>query len=103
MHKELFDDAIGEVPPSTVDVDAAIVRGRRAAVVRRVVNPVVAAGVVVVLLIGVVAYTMTRPGPDDIGTPGGPPSSTSQSDDPSSDAPSSDDPSSGVPSADPSV
>jgi hypothetical protein len=30
MDKQLFDDAIGEVPPSTVDVDAAIARGRRA-------------------------------------------------------------------------
>lgn len=60
MHKELFDDAIGEVPPSTVDVDAVVARGRRAARVRRVANPAVAAGVAVVLLTGVVAYTMTR-------------------------------------------
>jgi hypothetical protein len=60
MDKQLFDDAIGEVPPSTVDVDAAITRGRRAARLRLVANPVVAAGVAVVLLTGVVAYTMTR-------------------------------------------
>lgn len=60
MDKQLFDDAIGEVPPSTVDVDAAIVRGRRAARLRRVANPAVAAGVAVVLLTGAVAYAMTR-------------------------------------------
>jgi hypothetical protein len=60
MNKQLFDDAIGEVPPSTIDVDAVITRGRRAARIRRVANPVVAAGVAVVLLTGAVAYTMTR-------------------------------------------
>ena len=60
MHKQLFDDAIGEVPPSTVDVEAVITRGRRAARLRRVANPAVAAGVAVVLLTGAVAYTMTR-------------------------------------------
>lgn len=66
MDKQLFDDAIGEVPPSTVDVDAAIVRGRRAARFHRVANPAVAAGVAVVLLSGAVAYTMMR---DDGGGP----------------------------------
>ena len=72
MHKQLFDDAIGEVPPSTVDVDAAITRGRRAARLRRVANPAVAAGAAVVLLTGAVAYMMTR----DDGIPvGGPPTS----------------------------
>lgn len=76
MHKQLFDDAIGEVPPSTVDVDAVIARGRRAARLRRVANPAVAAGVAVVLLIGAVAYTMTR----DAGVPvGGPPASPTTS------------------------
>lgn len=76
MDKQLFDDAIGEVPPSTVDVDAAIVRGRRAVRLRRVANPTVAAGVAVVLLTGAVAYTMTR---DDDGSTGvaGPPATTS--------------------------
>jgi hypothetical protein len=69
MRKELFDDAIGEVPPSSVDVDAVITRGRRAARIRRVANPAVAAGVAVVLLTGAVAYTMTR----DDGSAGGPP------------------------------
>ncbi|PSL55856.1 hypothetical protein B0I31_104147 [Saccharothrix carnea] len=59
MDKRLFDDAIGEVPPSTVDVDAVIVRGRRAARLRRVTHPVVAAGLAVVLLTGAVAYSMT--------------------------------------------
>jgi len=60
MDKQLFDDAIGEVPPSTVDVDAVITRGRRADRVRRVVNPAVAAGVAVVLLTGAIAYTLTN-------------------------------------------
>ena len=60
MDKQLFDDAIGEVPPSTVDVDAVIARGRRAVRLRRVANPAVAAGVAVVLLSGAVAYTMMR-------------------------------------------
>jgi hypothetical protein len=76
MDKQLFDDAIGEVPPSTVDVDAAIVRGRRAARFHRVATPTVAAGVAVVLLTGAVAYTMTR---DDDGGTGvaGPPTTKS--------------------------
>jgi hypothetical protein len=69
MHKQLFDDAIGEVPPSTVDVDAVITRGRRAARVRRVANPAVAAGVAVVLLTGAIAYTMTRGDGAGLGTP----------------------------------
>ena len=79
MDKQLFDDAIGEVPPSTVDVDAVIVRGRRAARIRRVANPAVAAGVAVVLLTGAVAYTMTRgdDGGPVVGT--APPSTTSSS------------------------
>ncbi|GAB2987066.1 hypothetical protein [Saccharothrix stipae] len=64
MDKQLFDDAIGEVPPSTVDVDAVIVRGRRAARLHRVTHPTVAAGVAVVLLTGVAAYSMTS-GEDD--------------------------------------
>jgi hypothetical protein len=79
MSKQLFDDAIGEVPPSTVDVDAAITRGRRAARVRHVVNPAVAAGVAVVLLTGAVAYTMTRDDGSDgmtVGTQPTPPPST---------------------------
>ncbi len=63
MDKQLFDDAIGEVPPSTVDVDAAIARGRRAAWTRRVLSPVtaVAAGVVLVAG-GAVALTLPSSG-----------------------------------------
>ncbi len=79
MDKQLFDDAIGEVPASTVDVDAVIRRGRRAVLVARVANPVVAAGIAVLLLVGVVAVTMTRgDGAAPIGTPstGADPSST---------------------------
>lgn len=83
MDKRLFDDAIGEVPPSTVDVDAVIVRGRRAARFRRVANPAVAAGVAVVVLTGTVAYTLTSD--DGGGTPvGGPPGTTSAVPPPSS-------------------
>lgn len=78
MDKRVFDDAIGEVPPSTIDVDAAIGRGRRAARIRRVVNPAVAAGVAVVLLTGVVAYTLTR-GADGGTTVGTSPPATSSS------------------------
>jgi hypothetical protein len=79
MDKQLFDDAIGEVPPSTVNVEAVITRGRRADRVRRVANPVVAAGVAVVVGIGVVAYTMTR-GDDGGGVRvGGPTQTTSPS------------------------
>lgn len=59
MHKELFDDAIGEVPPSTVDVETAITRGRRAARLRPVANPVVAAGLAVMVVAGAVAVAVT--------------------------------------------
>jgi hypothetical protein len=90
MDKQLFDDAIGEVPPSTVDVDAAIARGRRAARVHRVANPAVAAGVAVALLTGVVAYSMTRG--DDGGVPVGTAPPTSSTAPPSS-APSTSQPS----------
>jgi len=65
MDKQLFDDAIGEVPPSTVDVAAVITRGRRADRVRRVVNPAVAAGVAVVVLTGAIAFTMYSGGDGD--------------------------------------
>jgi hypothetical protein len=58
MDKKLFDDAIGEVPPSTVDVDAAITRGRRAAWTRRVTSPVAAVAAAVVLVTGGVALAI---------------------------------------------
>jgi hypothetical protein len=87
MSKQLFDDAIGEVPPSTIDVDAVVRRGRRAARLRRVANPVVAAGVAVVLLTGVVAYTLTRDGGGSGATMGTQPT-TSASSQPSSESPS---------------
>src|ERR671933_229213 len=76
MDKQLFDDAIGEVPPSTIDVDAVITRGRRADRLRRVANPAVAAGVAVVLAVGAVAYTMNR-GDGGVGVGGSPTSPTS--------------------------
>jgi hypothetical protein len=45
VSKDLFDEAIGTVPPSTVDVDAVLDRERHRARVRRVANPWTAAGV----------------------------------------------------------
>jgi hypothetical protein len=60
MDKRVFDDAIGEVPPSTVNVDAVMTRGRRADRLRSVANPAVAAGVAVVLVAGAVAFTMMK-------------------------------------------
>lgn len=76
MHKELFDDAIGEVPPSTVDVEAVIGRGRRAARLRRVANPAVAAGVAVVVVTGGIVVTLADDAPPTgIGTG---PTTTSQ-------------------------
>ncbi len=67
MDKELFDDAIGEVPPSTVDVDAAIARGRRAVWTRRVMSPVTAVAAAVVLVTGGIAFTIL-PGDSATGT-----------------------------------
>lgn len=73
MSKELFDDAIGEVPPSTVDVDTVIARGRRAVLVRRLGPPVVAAVAVGVLVTGGVALTgqADRDGGPSVGEPPG--------------------------------
>ncbi|MCT2585362.1 hypothetical protein [Actinophytocola gossypii] len=58
MDKKQFDDAIGEAPPSTVDVQAAIVRGRRAARVRAVASPTAGVAAAVVLVVGAVAFTL---------------------------------------------
>lgn len=60
MSKKLFDDAIGEVPPSTVDVDAVIARGRRAARVRRAASPVLATVAAVAVLLGGVAVVVLQ-------------------------------------------
>jgi hypothetical protein len=62
MTKQLFDDVIGEVPPSTVDVDAAISRGRRAARLHRLTSPVAAATAGVVLVTGAVAVALLPSG-----------------------------------------
>ncbi len=75
MDKQLFDDAIGEVPPSTVDVDAVIARGRRAERVRRLASPVVATAAAVTVLTGGVAVVLTSDGDTGFGT-AGPPSTT---------------------------
>jgi hypothetical protein len=58
MSKQLFDDAIGEVPPSTVDVDAVVARGRRADRMRRVASPALATVAAVAVLLGGVAVVM---------------------------------------------
>jgi hypothetical protein len=81
MDKQLFDDAIGEVPRSTIDLDAAISRGRRAARLRRVANPAAAAGLAVVLAAGAVAFTMTGDNDTTTGV-GSPPTSTTSSEAP---------------------
>jgi len=60
MNKQLFDDAIGEAPPSSVDVDAVIARGRRAVRIRQVASPTLAAVAVVgVVLFGVVVVAQS--------------------------------------------
>ncbi|MDQ3787829.1 MAG: hypothetical protein M3422_11360 [Actinomycetota bacterium] len=97
MDKQLFDDAIGEVPPSTVDVEAAIARGRRAARFHRVANPAVAAGVAVVLLTGAVAYTVTRGGDGGTTVGAAPPATSSSTTTPTSTGPTSTAPSTPAP------
>jgi hypothetical protein len=80
MSKELFDEAIGAVPPSTVDVDAVLDRERRRARVRRVANPWTAAGAGVAA-VAVGAALVFVPGgsggtavvPGASGTPSAPP------------------------------
>jgi hypothetical protein len=53
MDRNMFDRAIGDPPPSTVDVEAIIARGRRAALIHRVANPwTAAAATVAVLAVG---------------------------------------------------
>jgi hypothetical protein len=76
MNKQAFDDAIGEAPPSTIDMDAVITRGRRAARIRRVANPVVAAGIAVVVASGAIAFTMMQGGGESTQVGGQPTSST---------------------------
>jgi hypothetical protein len=94
MDKQLFDDAIGEVPPSTVDVDAAIARGRRADRLRRLASPTVATVAAVAVLLGGVAVVMLSD--DEAGgyAPAAPPSTTKAS--PTSSAPVSESPCTGV-------
>ena len=76
MDKQLFDDAIGEVPPSTVDVDAAIARGRRAEWVRRAASPAVTVAAAVVLVTGGVAVALLPADKGGVGV-GTAPTSTS--------------------------
>jgi hypothetical protein len=75
MNKKLFDDAIGEVPPSTVDVEAAIARGRRADRLRRVANPVLATIAAVAVLLGGMAVVLLSDG-DAGGAPAGLPATS---------------------------
>jgi hypothetical protein len=54
MDRQVFDDAIGASPPSTVDVEAIITRERRAGRYRWAANPGVAAGgAVLAVVVGV--------------------------------------------------
>lgn len=72
MDSKQFDDAIGVAPPSTVDVEAVILRQRRAAMVRRIGGPgVVAAAAVVAVTFGV-ALAVPGRGPDVAPGGGGP-------------------------------
>jgi hypothetical protein len=81
MDKQLFNEVIGKVPPSTVGVAEVIAKGRRADRIRRVANPVVAAGIAVVVLSGAVAYTVLGGEGGTVGIGGQP--STSQAPPPS--------------------
>jgi hypothetical protein len=74
--KQLFDDVIGDVPPSTVDVDAAVARGRRAVLVHRLANPVVATVAAVAVLLGAVAVVLLSSDDADGLGPAIPPSAT---------------------------
>jgi hypothetical protein len=102
MSKKLFDDAIGEVPPSTVDVDAAIARGRRADRLRRIGSPVLATVAAVGVLLGGVAVVLRSD--DDAGghTPAHPPATSTTVPTPSSASSTSVDPCEGtIPTAPP--
>ncbi|MGH3876356.1 MAG: hypothetical protein ACRDSK_04875 [Actinophytocola sp.] len=76
MNKQLFDEAIGEAPPSSVDVDTVIARGRRAVRVRRVASPALAAVAVVAVVLFGVAVVAQSDGDADGFVPAKPPSST---------------------------
>lgn len=82
MDKQLFDNAIGATPPSTVDVDAVIASQRRAARVRRVAGPgVVAVAAVVAVTFGA-TYALSGAGSTgDPAAPGGPPPSAASAQD----------------------
>ncbi|MET1072371.1 MAG: hypothetical protein ABWY11_06965 [Umezawaea sp.] len=72
MDKTLFDEAIGAVPPSTVDVDAIIARQRRAERFRLSAHPwTSAAAGIAVVAIG--AAVVLAPGGGSIGAGSGPP------------------------------
>ncbi len=92
MSQNLFDAAIGEVPPSTVDVEAVIARGRRADRRRRLASPALATVAAVAVLLGAVALVAQS---DDAGgyAPAGPPSTTRAT---SPAAPTSEDPCAGM-------
>jgi hypothetical protein len=82
--KELFDDVIGEVPPSTVDVDAAVARARRVDRMRRLASPALATVAAVAVLLGAVAVVLLSGDRGGLGS-AGPTSTTRQA--PTSPAP----------------
>ncbi|GAB3451188.1 hypothetical protein [Actinophytocola sediminis] len=58
MDKKQFDDAIGDLPPSTVKLDEAIANGRRAARFRKLATPTAGVAATVLLAVGAVAFVV---------------------------------------------
>ncbi len=83
MDRNMFDRAIGDPPPSTVDVDAIIARGRRAVLIHRVANPwTAAAATVAVVAVGAALLLpghAASPGAGVYVVPAGPSGSSAQS------------------------
>jgi hypothetical protein len=78
MDRQVFDDAIGASPKSTVDVEAIIARERRAGRYRWVANPGVAAGgAVLAVVFGVAVAVLPGQAGDSGGTIASPRSSSS--------------------------
>jgi hypothetical protein len=79
MYKHLFDRAIGEAPPSTVDADAIVARERRAVRLRGMASPWVATAAAVVALTFAVTVAILPPDNEGSVAPAVPPASTASS------------------------
>src|SRR5688572_21911149 len=79
MDRQDLDRAIGEVPPSTVDVDAIIARNRRAGFVGRVTSPWVATSLAVIAVTFGTAALLLPQDAGGGGTPAAPPTSGTSS------------------------